>query len=156
MTPASFIILIIIVALVAFILGWICPPLRTPREIEEDDLQRRLMQPGTPRAVAEPMIKPAKKVFSILVNGVVLDHVGEEISYGQVLELAGVRPKTRRNGDYDLSRSGHKQFPVRSVTYWVWRPSGSDSERSGIMHPGGINVLVETGMVFNVANTSGA
>ena len=64
----------------------------------------------------------------------------EEISYEQVVELAGHNSADR----------------VWSVTYHVRKQPGSDSERSGIMHPGCKKVRVESGMIFNVADTSGA
>ena len=123
----AYFIVALIFLIIGLIIGWLVAPTEPRHHGEEWPM---------------PVPPPAKKI-SINVNCRTREFVGEEISYAQVLELAGVNV------------SGEK-LPVRSVTYWVRKKPGNDSERSGIMHRGGKPVRVESDMVFNVADTSRA
>ena len=159
--------IIILTALMFFLLGFVvahaCGSHRRVKEMEELDL-RKLKPVGPDQQAQRPphpnAEKPAPEYFDepvkIIVNARLVACSYREISYAQVLEVAGVKPKTRPGGECDLDIKGEKQFPHRSVTYHGRRQPGSDSERSGIMHPGCKSVRVESGMVFTVADTSGA
>lgn len=70
--------------------------------------------------------------MKIIVNGANQDFFGSQISYEEVVALAG-----------------EKGTP--SVTYRGRRQG--DSQRSGMMHPGCKPVPLDEGMVFNVAST---
>ena len=161
------ILIVILTAIVFFLLGWVVARAhgarRRVKEMQELDL--RQLKPsgpeqwrGKPEAGFDKLRAAPEKIepVKIIVNARLVACAYREISYTQILELAGVNPRTKPNGDYVLSVTGEKEFPHRSVTYGVRRKPGSDSERSGMMHPGCKPVRVESGMVFNVADTSGA
>lgn len=76
-------------------------------------------------------------MVNIKVNGNDRQHVGETISYEDVLKLDGRDPKR-----------------VLSVTYQG--QSNGDLQREGGMRPGCEPVRVEEGMRFAVADTSNA
>jgi len=166
-----------VVALIFFGTGWACAINSRNRRGKRDaeSLQSRLLKPGEPRSLGVKIDKlgeparyghapaPARDrremmfgEIEIIVNAQPHQTRAQEFSYGQVLELAGVKPLAKVNGDFILDRKGDKQFPHRTVTYHTSRKPGSDSERSGIMHLGCQPVRLEDGMIFNVANTGNA
>lgn len=76
-------------------------------------------------------------MVKIKVNGEIRHHIGESISYADVVKHAG----------YDPER-------VLGVVYGG--PRTGDARRSGIMHKGCQPVRVEEGMFFTVADTGSA
>ncbi len=125
------IIIAVIFLIIGGILGWLC----APHECGECELDlRQLKTPTSPRSV------PMFEQISIVVNGRPTPVNKPEISYAEVIAFAGWNNPER----------------VLSVTYWVRKKPGSDSERSGLMHRGCKPVRVEPGMFFTVADTSNA
>jgi hypothetical protein len=73
--------------------------------------------------------------MKIVVNGKELDFAGAQVSYEEIVKLAG--------------KTGYPTVTYRG-------PRHNDSRREGEMHTGCSSVAIEPGMVFNAVHTGNA
>lgn len=104
-----------------------------------DWIENWIQKEGNTETGAAPVVNAEStardRKYSIGIDGLEVDFVGEHISYEEVVRLAGL--------------TGNPSVAYRSL----WR---GDSRRIGTMYPGCRPVIVEAGMYFNVMHTGNA